>query len=106
MDAKFLPATEHTWLPLLAGYFTFWVILSLVWGLCATVVATLLPIWESREALINMCRHFAGKGSKTPSTPPPPVDDLKPAGDFKSAAGDVQMGTPPVKDSPASAFRV
>ena len=92
--------------PVHAGYFTFWVILSLVWGLCATVVATLLPIWESREALINMFRHFMGKGSKTPSTPPPPVDDLKPVGDFKPAAGDVQMGTPAANNSQASAFRV
>ena len=91
---------------MLAGYFTFWVILSLVWGLCATVIATLLPIWESRAALISMCRHFMGKGSKTPSTPPPAVDDLKPVGDFKPAAGDVQMGAPTVNDSPASAFRV
>ena len=91
---------------MLAGYFTFWVILSLVWGLCATVVATLLPIWESRAALINMGRHFLGKGSKTPSTPPPPVDDLKPVDEFKPATRDVQMSTPAVNDSSADAFRV
>lgn len=40
--------------------------LSLIWGLIATVIATLLPIWESREALINMCKHLVGKGGPTP----------------------------------------
>ena len=64
---------------LLTGYFTFWVILSLIWGLVATVIATLLPIWESREALVNMCKHLVGKGV-TPPGPQPAYDsqaDLK-----------------------------
>ena len=86
--------------PLPAGYFTFWVILSMVWGLIAAVVATLLPIWESRAALTNMCYHLIGKGNKVPSTPPPPVDDYKPA------SKDVQMGTPADNDDSAHAFRV
>ncbi|EIE20547.1 urea active transporter-like protein [Coccomyxa subellipsoidea C-169] len=34
------------------GYFTFWVILSIVWGLIATFLATFLPLWESRAVLI------------------------------------------------------
>ena len=86
-----------------AGYFTFWVILSMTWGLIAAVIATLLPIWESRAALTNMCYHLVGKGSKIPSTgEPSPV----PVDDFKPASKDVQMGTPAVNDDSAHAFRV
>ena len=33
------------------GYFTFWVILSLIWGLVGTAIACILPFWESRESL-------------------------------------------------------
>eukprot|EP00891_Asterochloris_glomerata_P004751 jgi/Astpho2/4751/Aster-00301 len=93
-----LPATVFD-----EGYFTFWVILSMTWGLIAAVIATLLPIWESRAALTNMCYHLVGKGSKIPSTgEPSPV----PVDDFKPASKDVQMGTPAVNDDSAHAFRV
>lgn len=33
------------------GYFTFWVVLSIAWGLLASVVGTFLPLWESRLSL-------------------------------------------------------
>ncbi len=33
------------------SYFTFWVILSIVWGFLATFIGAFLPFWESREAL-------------------------------------------------------
>ena len=74
-----------------AGYFTFWVVLSLIWGLCATVIATLLPIWESRDALINMMKHLVGKGGPLPSKLHPPLemqDDVKPVQIPKQAVGD------------------
>ena len=80
--------------PLLAGYFTFWVVLSLIWGLIATVIATLLPIWESREALINMCKHLVGKGGPTPSKAHPPLDTDQ---DFK--LGQAPTGTTAADDS-------
>jgi SSS family transporter len=33
------------------SYFTFWVILSIIWALLATVVGIVLPFWESKEAI-------------------------------------------------------
>jgi Na+/proline symporter len=36
------------------GYFTFWVAISIIWGLVATVIATVLPLWESRTAIIRV----------------------------------------------------
>ncbi|CAK0787068.1 hypothetical protein CVIRNUC_010284 [Coccomyxa viridis] len=36
------------------GYFTFWVIISIIWGLIAAFLATFLPLWESREVLIRI----------------------------------------------------
>lgn len=36
------------------GYFTFWVILSIVWGLMATGAMVLLPVWESRSAILGV----------------------------------------------------
>jgi hypothetical protein len=44
------------------GYFTFWIVLSLIWGLIATVIATFLPIWEARDSLIAVCYHAVGMG--------------------------------------------
>ena len=76
-----------------AGYFTFWVVLSLIWGLIATVIATLLPIWESREALISIVKHFGGKGG-SPQKAHPPVN-AEP--DFK--LGQVPTGTTAGDDS-------
>lgn len=33
------------------SYFTFWVILSILWALIATVIGFVLPFWESRETI-------------------------------------------------------
>ena len=57
-----------------AGYFTFWVILSLIWGLVATVIATLLPIWEARASLISMCMHLVGRGGDVGPKDHPPLN--------------------------------
>ena len=38
------------------GYFTFWVIIALAWGLLATVVIIVLPLYESREVLGNVIK--------------------------------------------------
>jgi len=76
---------------LIAGYFTFWVVLSLIWGLIATVIATLLPIWESRDALTAMFKHLMGKGGPLPSKLHPPLDmqnDEKPVQMPQQAVGD------------------
>lgn len=83
------PGHQSCWLA--AGYFTFWVILSMVWGLIAAVIATLLPIWESKESLIAMCKHLVGRGGPLPSKLHPPLesqDDQKPVQVPEQAVGD------------------
>jgi urea-proton symporter len=35
------------------GYFTFWVIISIIWGVLATLTLIFLPIWESRSGLLR-----------------------------------------------------
>lgn len=36
------------------GYFTFWVVLSFIWGLLATSAMLILPVWESRSSIISV----------------------------------------------------
>eukprot|EP00188_Purpureofilum_apyrenoidigerum_P001408 Plantae.Rhodophyta-Purpureofilum_apyrenoidigerum.ctg17704.p1 GENE.Plantae.Rhodophyta-Purpureofilum_apyrenoidigerum.ctg17704~~Plantae.Rhodophyta-Purpureofilum_apyrenoidigerum.ctg17704.p1 ORF type:complete len:713 (+),score=132.63 Plantae.Rhodophyta-Purpureofilum_apyrenoidigerum.ctg17704:1103-3241(+) len=36
------------------GYWTFWVALSIIWGLLATIVMVVLPVWESRGAILGV----------------------------------------------------
>ncbi|KAI8110954.1 hypothetical protein M9434_004528 [Picochlorum sp. BPE23] len=38
------------------GYFTFWVILSLIWGLAATIAGFSVPLWESRDTLWSILK--------------------------------------------------
>lgn len=37
-------------------YYTFWVILSIIWGLVAAVIAIFMPLWESRDVFAR-CAH-------------------------------------------------
>ena len=50
------------------GYFTFWVILSLIWGLVATIAGFTVPIWESRT---TMFRILKGLITLSPTEEPP-----------------------------------
>ncbi|KAK1864694.1 hypothetical protein I4F81_007238 [Pyropia yezoensis] len=36
------------------GYFTFWVVLSIIWGIMATGAMVLLPVWESRSSILGV----------------------------------------------------
>jgi len=36
-------------------FFTFWVALSMIWALCATVAIALYPIFESRAGIVQLC---------------------------------------------------
>uniref|UniRef100_A0A7S0S4D6 Urea active transporter n=1 Tax=Chlamydomonas leiostraca TaxID=1034604 RepID=A0A7S0S4D6_9CHLO len=38
-------------------YFTFWVIVAIVWGLCATLCCILLPVWDARATVWNLLHH-------------------------------------------------
>ena len=40
------------------SYFTFWVILSITWGLLATIVSTVLPLWEARASLATVISNL------------------------------------------------
>ncbi|KAK9808723.1 hypothetical protein WJX72_002523 [[Myrmecia] bisecta] len=75
------------------GYFTFWVVLSMIWGLIATIIATFLPIWESRDSLKSIFAHMCGKGT-SPS---------KDAPSLEKPVKEVQM---PSKDDSAHAYHV
>lgn len=44
-----LPATVFS-----EGYFTFWVIISFIWGIAAAIVIICLPLYESRDAIITV----------------------------------------------------
>jgi hypothetical protein len=61
----------------IAGYFFFWVILSMIWGIVATFVATFMPIIESRDTLKNIFVHMCGggRGSKNHAAPESDTSD-------------------------------
>ena len=39
------------------GYFTFWVILSIIWGLAASFICIFVPLWEARKTIIAFFKH-------------------------------------------------
>jgi hypothetical protein len=61
------------------GYFTFWVILSITWGLLATIVSTVLPLWESRDSLWNVIKNVFTCAAPTPEEE---MDGTAEPGDF------------------------
>ncbi|KAF9300260.1 hypothetical protein BGZ74_008088 [Mortierella antarctica] len=36
------------------GFYTGWVILSIVWAICSTIAVTIYPVWESRDAFAEI----------------------------------------------------
>ena len=46
------------------SYFTFWVTISIIWGLIASAVIVLLPLWEYRDVFLSMFT-----GSRPPMKP-------------------------------------
>eukprot|EP00803_Ostreobium_quekettii_P010419 evm.model.scf_2415.2 EVM.evm.TU.scf_2415.2 scf_2415:11208-16306(+) len=48
-----LPAKVFT-----ESYFTFWVIIAMIWGLAATVVIIVLPIWESKDQISTVMSNL------------------------------------------------
>jgi hypothetical protein len=43
------------------GYFTFWVVLSMMWGMVASLIIVLLPIWEYRSSFGEVWDTITGK---------------------------------------------
>ena len=55
------------------GYFTMWVIISLIWGFAATAICLIMPWWESREHIGKILKGvFSGAAFK--KTPKPTTD--------------------------------
>lgn len=48
------------------GYFTFWVVLSFIWGILATAAMVIIPVWESRS---TFARIFGGKKTELEKMP-------------------------------------
>lgn len=54
------------------GYFDFWVALSILWGIVATLFVVFLPLWESKDAITTVFKGMCGGGvpaSKTVGDP-------------------------------------
>ena len=45
-------------------YFNFWVILSMIWGMIASAVVVLLPLWEYRNAFFSLFKTSAKSAHK------------------------------------------
>mmetsp|Transcript_16670 Transcript_16670/g.27575 ORF Transcript_16670/g.27575 Transcript_16670/m.27575 type:complete len:689 (+) Transcript_16670:141-2207(+) len=43
-----------------SGFFTFWVIVSIIWALIAGAVVIILPLWESRGAFVKLYKVCCG----------------------------------------------
>ncbi|CAL5219522.1 g1369 [Coccomyxa viridis] len=48
------------------GYFYWWVIVSMVWGLIAACIAIVLPVWEARETIWHIIVHLVTCQAATP----------------------------------------
>ncbi len=55
------------------GYFYMWVIIAMIWGLFASFVTMVVPIWEARETLIAIAKW------DVPQTGAKAEYDVKPA---------------------------
>jgi hypothetical protein len=53
-------------------YFTFWIVIAMMWGICASAVCICLPIYEAREVIYAVCqgKSFAEQQAEDPSTMP------------------------------------
>lgn len=65
-----LPAMDFS-----KGYFTFWVVISMIWGIVGTVVIVLLPLYEAREGINTVMTNILT--GKSPSTATLPVAQQK-----------------------------
>lgn len=45
------------------GYFNFWVALSILWGIVSTLFVVFLPLWESKDAIMQVFGGVCGGGS-------------------------------------------
>merc|ERR1712048_523832 len=50
------------------GYFSMWVFISIAWSFVATFVIITLPVYESFDSILNVCRFFLGTKRADPDT--------------------------------------
>ncbi|KAG0315062.1 hypothetical protein BGZ99_007692 [Dissophora globulifera] len=50
------------------GFYTGWVVLSIVWAICSAVAVTLYPLWESRAAIRQVFKGIYQYANQKPST--------------------------------------
>jgi Na+/proline symporter len=50
------------------GYFAMWVFISIAWSFVATFVIIVLPVYESSDSILNVCRFFLGTKRDDPDT--------------------------------------
>lgn len=65
-----LPAGEFS-----KGYFTFWVLLSIVWGIVGTIAIVFLPLYEAREGLVAIISNMMAGRTAEPAILPSVQDD-------------------------------
>lgn len=45
------------------GYFNFWVALSILWGIVSTMFVVFLPLWESKDSILQVFHGMCGGGT-------------------------------------------
>ncbi|KAF9952502.1 hypothetical protein BGZ72_006163 [Mortierella alpina] len=50
------------------GFYTGWVVLSIVWAICSTIAVTIYPLWESRRALGDVFKGMYKAATSRSST--------------------------------------
>jgi Na+/proline symporter len=60
------------------AFFTFWVAISMIWALCATVAIALYPIFESRAGIVTLCVGMINDLKGLPPSHPPQKTEKQP----------------------------
>jgi urea-proton symporter len=56
------------------GYFVFWTIIAIVWGLLSSAAMIFLPVWESKDGILTVLKNMiAGKKTVYPEADAPKV---------------------------------
>lgn len=70
------------------GYFTFWIVLAIIWGLVATVICILMPLIESSDSVLNMLKVMLC------CKPLPPVKEVGQDAEEDNVKQPVEMAAP------------
>jgi SSS family transporter len=59
-------------------FFTFWVALSMIWAICATIAIAIYPIFESRAGIVDLCTGIFNDLKGMPPSHPTKSETEKP----------------------------